>query len=170
MQAVSLSAPKTLKFVDIPEPTVGPEELLVDVHYVGLCGGDLHAYRGLLPLLSYPRIPGHEVSGLIAGIGAQVPDSFVQGDAVVISPYTSCGLCSACRAGRPNACQFNQTYGVQRDGVLTARFAVHYSKVFVNNDLTLKELALVEPLSVGYHAANRGRVAETDTVLVIGCG
>lgn len=170
MQAVSLSAPKTLEFVDIPEPLVGPEELLIDVHYVGLCGSDLNAYRGLMPLLSYPRIPGHEVSGVIAGTGDAVPGSFGLGDSVVVSPYTNCGLCPACRAGRPNTCQFNQTYGVQRDGVMTRRFAVHYSKVFVNNDLTLKELALVEPLSVGYHAANRGRVTETDSVLVIGCG
>jgi threonine dehydrogenase-like Zn-dependent dehydrogenase len=88
----------------------------------------------------------------------------------MVSPYTNCGLCPACRAGRPNCCQFNQTYGVQRDGVLTRCFAVHYSEVFISKALSLKELVLVEPLSVGYHAANRGRVTEVDSVLVIGCG
>jgi threonine dehydrogenase-like Zn-dependent dehydrogenase len=69
-----------------------------------------------------------------------------------------------------NTCQFNRTLGVQRDGALTGRIAVPYTKAFTSEALTLQELALVEPLSVGYHAANRGRVSETDTVLVFGCG
>jgi threonine dehydrogenase-like Zn-dependent dehydrogenase len=72
--------------------------------------------------------------------------------------------------GRPNSCQFNETLGLQREGAMTARFAIHYSKVFPSKALTLKELALVEPMSVGYHAANRGQVSEVDTVLMIGCG
>jgi threonine dehydrogenase-like Zn-dependent dehydrogenase len=143
---------------------------MIEVRYVGLCGTDLNAYRGLMPLVTYPRIPGHEVSGLILAKGDQVPDSIKAGDQVMVSPYTNCGLCPACRAGRPNCCQFNQTYGVQRDGVLTERFAVHYSRVFASKALSLEELVLVEPLSVGYHAANRGRVTEVDSVLVIGCG
>jgi threonine dehydrogenase-like Zn-dependent dehydrogenase len=143
---------------------------MIEVRYVGLCGTDLNAYRGLMPLVTYPRIPGHEVSGLILAKGDQVPNSINAGDQVMVSPYTNCGLCPACRAGRPNCCQFNQTYGVQRDGVLTERFAVHYSRVFASKALSLEELVLVEPLSVGYHAANRGRVTEVDSVLVIGCG
>lgn len=170
MKAVSFAAPKRVEFVEIPTPAPGPEDVLVEVHYVGLCGSDLNAYRGLNPLLAYPRIPGHEISGVIVEKGAHVPASLAEGDAVMVSPYTNCGFCPACRAGRPNCCQFNETYGVQRDGVMTRRFAVHYSKVYANKKLSFKELALVEPLSVGYHAANRGRVAETDTVLVIGCG
>ncbi|TXH22508.1 MAG: sorbitol dehydrogenase [Elusimicrobia bacterium] len=144
--------------------------MLIDVNYVGLCGTDLSTYRGLNPLVSYPRIPGHEISGVIIEKGERVPDSFQIGDRVMVSPYTECGLCPACRQGRVNTCQFNQTYGVQRDGVMTDRFAVHYNKVFVTNTLSLEEAALVEPLSVGYHAANRGRVCETDTVLVLGSG
>ena len=143
---------------------------MIEVRYVGLCGSDLNAYRGLMPLVTYPRIPGHEVSGIILAKGDAVPTSINSGDRVMVSPYTNCGLCPACRIGRPNCCQFNHTYGVQRDGVLTHQFAVHYSQVFVSKILSQKELALVEPLSVGYHAANRGRVSEVDTVLVIGCG
>jgi threonine dehydrogenase-like Zn-dependent dehydrogenase len=123
-----------------------------------------------MPLVTYPRIPGHEVSGIIRAAGPQVPKSINEGDHVMLSPYSHCGLCPACRTGRFNCCQFNQTLGVQRDGALTARFAVHYSKIFSSKALSLPELALVEPLSVGYHAANRGRVSEVDTVLVIGCG
>ena len=88
----------------------------------------------------------------------------------MFSPYSECGICTACRAGRPNCCQFNETMGLQRDGALTRLVAIPVSKVFTSDILTLQELALTEPLSVGYHAANRGRISETDTVLVMGCG
>jgi threonine dehydrogenase-like Zn-dependent dehydrogenase len=170
MKAISFPAPRQVEIIDIPPPQLGPEDVMVDVHYVGLCGSDLNTYRGLFPLVTYPRIPGHEVSGIIIAKGAQVPESIKAGDKVMLSPYSDCGICPACRAGRPNCCQFNQTLGVQRDGAMTSRFAIHYSQVFSNKTLSLEELALVEPLSVGYHAANRGRVTEMDTVLVIGCG
>jgi 2-desacetyl-2-hydroxyethyl bacteriochlorophyllide A dehydrogenase len=168
--AIRFSAPRQVEQVDIPTPALAPEEVLVEVCYVGLCGTDLNSYRGLMPLVTYPRIPGHEISGLIVDKGAHVPSSIGVGDAVMLSPYSHCGLCPACRVGRFNCCQFNQTLGVQRDGGMTRRVVVHYSKVFANPSLSLPELALVEPLSVGYHAANRGRVTEVDTVLVLGCG
>lgn len=170
MKAISLTAPKEIKIVDIPAPTMGPDDVLVDIHYVGLCGSDLNAYRGLMPLLTYPRILGHEISGIITAKGDRVPVSLNIGDKVMLSPYTHCDVCPACRAGRPNCCQFNQTFGVQRDGALTSQIAIHYSKVFANNALSLEELVLVEPLSVGYHTVNRGRVSEIDTVLALGCG
>lgn len=154
----------------MPEPVLGAEEVLVDVRYVGLCGSDLNAYRGLSPLVTYPRIPGHEVSGVIAAKGAQVPERVELGARVALSPYSHCGLCPACRQGRHNCCQNNETLGVQRDGALAAQVAIHYSLAYPSATLSLEELALVEPLSVGYHAANRGRISETDTVLVLGCG
>jgi threonine dehydrogenase-like Zn-dependent dehydrogenase len=170
MNAISITAPRKVEIVDIPAPQLGPEDVMVAIHYVGLCGSDLNAYRGTFSLVTYPRIPGHEVSGVIVDKGEQVPEAIKEGDRVMLSPYSHCGLCSACRAGRPNCCQFNQTLGLQRDGAMTGRFAIHYSKVFSSKVLSLRELALIEPLSVGYHAANRGRVSEVDTVLVIGCG
>jgi threonine dehydrogenase-like Zn-dependent dehydrogenase len=170
MQAITFSAPKTVDIIEVPSPKIEPEEVIVEVHYVGLCGSDLNTYRGLMPLVKYPRIFGHEISGVIVDRGAGVPEAIRPGDKVTVSPYTNCGVCPACRLGRPNCCQFNETYGIQRDGVLTSHFAVDYRKVYANNELSLPELALVEPLSVGYHAANRGRVSEVDTALVIGCG
>jgi threonine dehydrogenase-like Zn-dependent dehydrogenase len=127
-------------------------------------------YRGTFSIGSYPRIPGHEVSGVIAGRGDRVPGSIGEGDRVTLWPYTECGVCPACRVGRTNCCQFNQTMGLQRDGAMTARVAIPYSRVFSSQVLRLEELALVEPMSVGYHAANRGQVSEVDWVLVIGCG
>lgn len=170
MKAVSLAEPKKVQMVEIPEPEVGPEDVLVDVKYVGLCGSDLNAYRGQIALVTYPRIPGHEVSGIIVAKGDKVPDSFKVGNKMMLSPYSNCGICPACRVGRPNCCQYNETLGVQRDGALTDKIAVPYEKVFVSESLSLRELALVEPMSVGYHAANRGRISEVDTVLVIGAG
>lgn len=170
MKAVRIPAPRQVEMVEIPEPQMGPEDVLIDVHYIGLCGSDLNTYRGLSPMVIYPRIPGHELSGVILAAGQRVPERLAVGSHVMVSPYSECGLCPACRAGRPNTCQFNQTLGVQRDGALTHRLAIHYRKVFASPSLTMEELALVEPLSVGYHATNRGRVSETDTVLVIGAG
>ncbi|MFK7800254.1 MAG: zinc-binding alcohol dehydrogenase family protein [Anaerolineae bacterium] len=170
MKAISLQNPKAIKLIEIEEPTVGPEEVLVDVKYIGLCGTDLNSYRGKLALITYPRIPGHEVSGTIIAKGDGVPDSIKLGSRVTLSPYTACGICPACRNGRYNCCQFNETLGVQRDGAMMDKLATHYSDVFSSDILTLKELALVEPLSVGYHTTNRGRVTEIDTVMLIGCG
>jgi len=170
MKAISLVAPKCVKVIDIPEPAMGPEDVLIEPRYVGLCGSDLNAYRGLSPLVTYPRIPGHEVSGMVIAKGNGVPDGVRIGAAVTVSPYTNCGTCPACRIGRVNACQFNKTLGVQRDGALTERIAIHHSKAYASDVLTLQELALVEPMSVGYHATNRGRISEVDTVLVLGCG
>jgi len=170
MKAVSMRQPRVVEIVEIQEPKIGPEDLLVELRYVGLCGSDLSAYRGLSTMVTYPRIPGHEASGIVLAKGENVPKSMQVGSAVTILPYTSCGICPSCRLGRFNACQHNQTLGVQRDGTLAERISVPFDKVYSSNILTLQELALVEPLSVGYHATNRGKVTKSDIVLVLGCG
>jgi threonine dehydrogenase-like Zn-dependent dehydrogenase len=170
MKAISLPAPGQVEIIEIPEPRLGSEDVLVEIRYVGLCGSDLGMYRGTFAIGTYPRIPGHEVSGTIVGRGAGVPDLIREGERVTLWPYSECGICPACRQGRTNTCQFNETLGLQRDGAMVERFAIHYSKVFASPVLNLQELALVEPMSVGYHAANRGQVSEVDTVLIIGSG
>jgi threonine dehydrogenase-like Zn-dependent dehydrogenase len=170
MKAVAITQAKQVEIIDVAEPTAGPEDVLLDIQYVGLCGSDLNAYRGNFALVSYPLILGHELSAVVVDKGAAVPDSIDLGNRVTVLPYTHCGVCPACRAGRFNCCQFNQTLGVQRPGALSERFSVPYPKVFKSDSLTPQELALVEPMSVGYHAANRGEVSEMDTVLAIGCG
>ncbi|MEP7285114.1 MAG: zinc-binding alcohol dehydrogenase family protein [Chloroflexota bacterium] len=170
MNAISFPEPKKIDIISIAEPRLNAEDVLIAVQFVGLCGTDLNVYRGSFPLVSYPRIPGHEISATIIAKGDRVPAALQEGAQVMVSPYSECGLCPACRAGRPNCCQFNQTLGVQRDGAMTPHFAIHYSKIYTSKILSLQELALVEPMSVGYHAANRGRVSEIDTVLVMGSG
>ncbi len=170
IDAIRLTSPRLVERVRLPEPRPAADEVLIEVARVGLCGSDLNMYRGLMPLATYPRIPGHEVGGTIIARGDGVPDSFPVGAAVTVNPYTECGRCSACLAGRPNCCRDNATLGVVRNGALARRICVPYSRTIPGGALSMAELALVEPLGVGYHAANRGRVTESDIVLVIGAG
>ena len=96
---------------------------------VGLCGSDLNSFRGLNPLVTFPRIPGHEVSATVVH-GDDGDSRLSPGTDVAIFPYTSCGKCASCRRGRPNACQFNETLGVQRDGALTEFIAMPPEKLY----------------------------------------
>lgn len=170
MKAFCITAPGQTEFRDIPRPAPGPDEALVRVCFVGYCGSDLNTFRGLNPMVSYPRIPGHEISGIIEATGDEVPPAWRSGQAVTVSPYSHCGSCSACLRERPNCCRHNQTLGVQRDGALTEFLAVPWLKLFAAPSLGLRELALVEPLTVGAHAVGRAEVAAGDTVCVLGCG
>ena len=171
MKALQIEREGRTRLVSVEPPDVSAGEVLLRIHTVGFCGSDLNTYRGLNPLVSYPRIPGHEVAGTVERAGSGVPvDRFPRGMAVTVVPYTACGTCPACRRGRANACRDNQTLGVQREGALTELVAVPWEKVLPADGLSARELALVEPLSVGFHAVDRGRVQGGDTVLVIGCG
>jgi threonine dehydrogenase-like Zn-dependent dehydrogenase len=170
MKALVIEGVEKCGFREVPEPHPGDGELLLDVRHVSLCGSDLSTFKGLNPLTTLPRIPGHEIGAVIAGIGAGVPADYAIGRRVIVVPYTSCGKCTSCRKGRFNACRHNQTLGVQREGALTERIVVPFGKVILEDRLAPRHLALVEPLSVGFHAAARGRIEAGDTVLVIGCG
>jgi L-galactonate 5-dehydrogenase len=170
MKAFAIKEKGLVEEIEVSDPVVNSTDVLVEIQFIGLCGSDLNSYRGMMPLVKLPRVPGHEISGIIVDKGNDVPDTINIGDKSTVLPYTNCNTCTACRAGRPNACEFNQTLGVQRDGALTKRLAVHFEKLFVSHSLSLEELVLVEPLSVGYHAVNRGNCCESDTVLVLGCG
>jgi len=170
MRALYIKKPLEAEVGELEAPTVQAGEVLLRVRFVGMCGSDLSSYRGKNPLVSYPRIPGHEIAGTIEAVGEGVPEKFQVGAAVTLSPYTSCGQCASCRRNRPNACKKNQTLGVQRDGALTDYITVPFEKLIVAEGLQLRELSLVEPLTVGYHAARRGRVTPTDQVMVMGCG
>jgi threonine dehydrogenase-like Zn-dependent dehydrogenase len=140
------------------------------VAVVGLCGTDLNTFRGRNPLVTYPRIPGHELSGIVEECGPGVPESLAPGAPVFVVPYTPCGRCTACRQGRFNTCRDNKTLGVQCDGAGTERIVVPAEKLLTRDGLSLGEMALVEPLTVGYHAADRGRIAAGENVAVFGCG
>ncbi len=170
MKALVLEAPGKVSLHEIAKPVPGPGEVLLRIGMVGFCGGDLNGFLGLFELQEYPNVLGHEVGGLIEETGPGVPDTFRTGMKVTIDPYLNCGVCIACRKGRPNACADNKTMGVRRPGAMAEFITIHHSKLHISEKLSLKELALVEPLTVGFHAADRGRVTEKDRVLVIGCG
>ncbi len=178
MKAVVLAGPGRAQLVERPKPSAEPGQALLKVRRIGLCGSDLNSFRGRNPMVTFPRVPGHEVAATIVELHGAHPTLSV-GSNVTLSPYTSCGSCASCRRGRPNACESNQTLGVQRDGALTEYIAVPLEKLFPalrdpmdpsSRELSLTELCLVEPLTVGAHAVARGRVAASETVVVVGCG
>ncbi len=169
MKALSIVRPGLAQIADMAEPQAGAGEVLVDIAYVGYCGSDLTSYRGLNPLVSYPRVPGHEIAGTIAALGEGV-ESFAIGQPVTVLPYFNCGTCKACRSGKPNACPNNQTMGVQREGAMTKRVAVPAEKIIAVDGLPIRDLALVEPCAVGFHAVRRAELAAGETVVVLGCG
>jgi len=168
MKALIIKKPGEAEVAAIPEPVASRERLLLKVRMIGLCGSDLNSFRGKNPMVTFPRIPGHEVAATIIE-GSKEDPALGAGVDVTMSPYTSCGKCASCLRQRPNACQFNETLGVQRDGALTEYIAMPADKLYTAN-LSIKELCLVEPLTVGFHAAGRGRITETDSVAVFGCG
>lgn len=165
MKAVTLTSPGQVHLTQITEPERRAGDLLLQVNLVGLCGTDLNSYRGKNPLVTYPRVIGHEIAATVLEGNSAIP----AGTRVAVSPYTNCGQCAACRRGRVNACQFNETLGVQCDGAMTELLTVPEAKVYPSS-LSLKELCLVEPLTVGMHAVSRARVTAQDVVAVYGCG
>ncbi len=151
-------------------PGIGREDVLLRTRRVGFCGSDLNTYRGANPLVTYPRVPGHEIAATIEQVGPDVPAPWTPERDVLVVPYTSCGVCAACRQLRFNCCRDNQTLGVQRDGGMAEWLVVPWHKIIAADSLSLTELALVEPLTIGFHAVARGRVLAGDTVVVLGCG
>ncbi len=171
MRAVQISAPGVVEVVDCNFPILQPDEILIKVEYVGFCGSDLNTYLGRNLMAISPVIPGHEIGGVVEKVGCEVPEGlFEAGMPVTVNPYTSCGKCSSCRKGRPNACEHNETLGVQRHGAMCEYIAVPWQKVIPACGISSRDCALIEPLSVGFHAIDRGAVTDIDTVMVIGCG
>src|SRR6202453_1080458 len=168
MKAFVMKEPGDVAIETVADAVATNDEVLLKVRMSGLCGTDLNSYRGRNPMVSSPRIPGHEVAATIAEPSKAHPE-LAAGMDVTLSPYFGCGQCSACLRNRPNACQFNETLGVQRNGAMTEYIAVPAEKLYPAR-LTIKELSLVEPLTVGLHAVGRGRVTAQDAVAIFGCG
>ena len=170
IKALMIEGELVSRFHLVEPKQLGAGEVRVAIRHVGLCGSDLNTFRGLNPLVALPRIPGHEIGGVVLECGPEAGPDLSPGARVVVMPYTNCGTCSSCRKGRLNACRYNRTLGVQQDGGLAEELVVPASKLIVNETLPARHLALVEPLSVGFHAVERGRISGGDRVVVIGCG
>lgn len=154
----------------MPEPErPGPGEALVQVHRVGICGTDYHAFAGRQPFFSYPRILGHELGVEVVAVGDGV-EHVSAGSRCAVLPYLECGVCVACRRGRPNCCAELRVLGVHVDGGMQERLVVPADKLFSHPDLGFEQLALVETLGIGAHAVARADVEAGENVLVVGLG
>ncbi|SMC71183.1 zinc-binding alcohol dehydrogenase family protein [Rhizobium sp. RU36D] len=170
IKALMIESENVTRFHQVDRQPLGAGEVRVGVRHIGLCGSDLNTFKGLNPLVQLPRIPGHEIGGEVLEVGAGVDAGFQIGARVIVMPYTNCGTCSSCRKGRLNACRYNKTLGVQQNGGLAEEIVLPAAKLILNDTLVPRRLALVEPLSVGFHAVARGRVGKGDKVAVLGCG
>lgn len=171
MKAVQIPKAMEMLILDVEKPVIEkPEEVLVKVKRVGICGSDMHIYHGTNPLATYPRIAGHEVAGEVVEIGEAVTTVKV-GDHVVIEPIRYCGECYACRKGRPNVCEHLSVFGVHEDGGMREYVVLPEKQLHaVNPSLDWDEIVLAEPYSIGAQAVWRGSVSEGETVLIQGCG
>jgi threonine dehydrogenase-like Zn-dependent dehydrogenase len=170
MKALFLTQVGKSEVFEIDKPIPKSGEVLLKVEMGGFCGGDMNGFKGLFPLQEYPNILGHEVGAVIEELGEDVPSHLRIGSKVTLYPYLACGTCVACRKGRPNACKTNKTMGVRRPGAMTRFVCAPWQDLFVSDQLSVRELALAEPLTVGFHAIARGRVDSQDIVAVLGCG
>lgn len=170
MKAVQISEIGKLEVIEMEKPVCKDNEVLIRLSYVGFCGSDINTWRGKNALAKMPVIPGHEVGGVIESVGKEVPEGLKPGMTVTVNPYTNCGKCASCRNGRVNACKNNETLGVQRDGAMCEYVALPWEKVIPAGLMTPRNCALIEPMSVGFHAVSRAEVTDIDVVLVIGCG
>ena len=170
MKAINIKGERQIGLVVMDEPVPGADEVLIRLEYVGFCGSDLNTYLGRNPMVKLPVIPGHEIGAVVEKVGEAVPEIIRPGMTVTVNPYTNCGKCPSCRNGRVNACQFNETLGVQRNGAMKEKMVLPWTKIIPAEGLDVRTCALVEPMSVGFHAVERGAVSDIDTVMVIGCG
>jgi len=170
MQTLVLDKPGRLSLKDTAEPGAPADsQALIRIHRIGVCGTDIHAFRGEQPYFSYPRILGHELGAEVVAVGGGVTNVKV-GDRCAVEPYMTCGECLPCRAGKTNCCQSLKCLGVQTDGGMRELIVVPADKLHPSDKLDFETLALVETLGIGKHAVDRAAPAKGDRVAVIGLG
>ncbi|MBO7568789.1 MAG: zinc-binding alcohol dehydrogenase family protein [Bacteroidaceae bacterium] len=171
MKAIQITHSQELSIIEMEKPAaLKAGEVLLKLEFVGFCGSDLNTFLGRNTMALNPVIPGHEIGAVIEAVGCDVPESLKAGMVVTCNPYTNCNHCASCRNGRVNACQYNETLGVQRNGAMKEYIVMPWEKIISAGTLSAKTSALIEPMSVGFHAVNRAQVTDVDTVMVIGCG
>ncbi|MFT0892701.1 zinc-binding alcohol dehydrogenase family protein [Pseudochelatococcus sp. G4_1912] len=168
MRALICEEPGRLAIISRPPPVRAPNEVLVRIRRVGICGTDFHIFKGQHPFLEYPRVMGHELSGTVEE--APVGSRLQVGEAVYIVPYLSCGQCHACRKGLNNACSNIKVLGVHCDGGMTEYLSVPENNVVSTGAISLDDAAMIEFLAIGAHGVKRGGVSASDRVLVVGSG
>lgn len=168
MKALVCKKPGEMEYTDIPEPELKQGYAIVRIRNIGVCGTDLHAFEGTQPYFHYPRILGHELSGILVDIDGD--SEFQKGDAVTFLPYLNCRNCIACRSGKTNCCVNLQVCGVHIDGGMSDYYAIPSRLLVHAQGLDFPELALVEPFAIGAHGIRRAAVQPGEFVLVTGAG
>ena len=169
MKTVLINKPFEIAVTDTEKPVPKDGEALLRILYCGICGADVASYTGNQPFTTYPRIPGHEFSAEIVSV-PENDKGLAPGDVVTANPYFNCGECYSCRRGYVNCCTDNKTMGVQRDGSFCEYVSMPVERIYPGHGLSARQLALVEPFTIGYHALGRAPVKRGDRVLVVGAG
>ncbi len=168
MRSLICTEPGNFEYQSVEEPELRKDRSIIKIKRIGVCGTDLHAFEGTQPFLSYPRVLGHELAGEL--VACDNAPGFSVGEVVSLIPYFSCGVCFACRSGKPNCCEHIQVCGVHIDGGMVEYLSVPSSSLLKGGGLSLDELALVEPLAIGAHGVRRAAIQPGDFVLVVGAG
>ena len=162
--------PKKIIYRDVPTPEPGPDQVLVKIKRIGICGSDIHVYHGTHPYTSYPIVQGHEVSAQVVKCG-EYAKKFKPGDRVVLEPQVVCGRCYPCLHGKYNLCENLKVFGFQTTGTGSEYFAIEESKVdLIPDSMTYSDGAMMEPLAVTVHAAKRFPEVKGAKAAVLGCG
>ncbi len=170
MNTIILKEPGELEYKQVElDTSLKPDEALLKVHRIGVCGTDMHAFQGNQPFFSYPRILGHELGVEVLEIGSDVTNVAV-GDKCSVEPYFNFKEDQAVRSGKTNCGENISVFGVHEDGGMRERIKLPARYLHTSSFLTYDQLALVEPLGIGCHAVNRADIKEDDKVLVIGAG
>ena len=170
MKAIILEKPGQFKYAETNlDEYLQPDEALLKVHQIGICGTDYHAYQGNQPFFSYPRILGHELGVEVIKVGDDVTN-VKAGDRCSIEPYQNQINDQAVRRGYTNCGEQVSVFGVHEDGGMREYIKIRSKYLHKSEQLTYEQLALIEPLGIGCHAVNRAQIQKADYVLVIGAG
>ncbi|QNK59431.1 alcohol dehydrogenase catalytic domain-containing protein [Paenibacillus sp. PAMC21692] len=170
MKAIHIAEPLSVKTIDASMPEPQGNEALIRVKSAGICGSDIGAYRGVNPLVSYPRTIGHEIAGEVVAIPPNVKGIRL-GDKVIVDPYLYCGQCYPCAIGRTNCCERLQVLGVHVDGGMSDYFR-HPVDMLVKapDDMAWDVMCMAEPLTIALHGLHRTRLRQGEHIAIIGAG
>ncbi|MEW6580063.1 MAG: alcohol dehydrogenase catalytic domain-containing protein [Chloroflexota bacterium] len=170
MKQAVMTAPGSIVFREVDQPTPQPNQVLMQTRRIGICGSDIHVFHGLHPYTSYPVIQGHEVSGVVAALGVGVTGLSV-GDKITFMPQITCGMCYQCQHGQYHICESLKVMGFQADGAAQDYFALPVQNILKLPDhLSLEQGAMIEPIAVAVHALAKGGDLQGRKVLVLGAG
>ena len=170
MKHAKLTGIQEIVYEDVPEPTAGPGQVVVDIKACGICGSDIHAYLGEHPLMQPPLVMGHEFSGTIKELGKDVTGLQI-GQRITVEPLLVCGECQRCRSGRYNVCEDLRVMGCHADGAYAESLAVPAEKVVhLPNAVSFLDGAMIEPAAVAHHAARRAYLQGGEKILLFGAG